>query len=151
MSEECQKAKLRALRILTRMDKTEADLRAGLERAGFSAEAVQEALEYVKSYGYINDRKYAEKYVEYNKLRKSRKQIRYKLIQKGVDRDYIEQALEACEDFDELALIRTVLYKKWKKDVKPDEKELSRLYAGLLRRGFARHDIWKVLHEENLT
>jgi regulatory protein len=151
MSEECKKAKLRALRILTGMDKTEADLRAGLERAGFSVDAVQEAMDYVKSYGYIDDQKYAEKYVEYNKCRKSRKKIQYELMKKGVQRDLIDLALSNCEDFDEIALVRAALFKKWKKNEKPDEKELNKLFASLSRQGFSSHDIWKVLKEENLT
>ena len=151
MSEECKKAKLRALRILTKMDKTEADLRAGLDRAGFSSEAIEEAIKYVKSFGYIDDQKYAEKYVEYNKIRKSKKKIQYELIQKGVAKDLVQQALELCEDFDEISLIRRALYKKWKKDSKPDEKELNKLFSYLSRQGFSSHDIWNVLREENLT
>ena len=151
MTEECKKAKLRALRILTGMDKTESDLRAGLERAGFSDEAVQEAIDYVKSYGYIDDQRYAEKYVEYNKDRKSKKKIQYELMKKGVHRDFIDFALDNCEDFDEIALVRAALYKKWKKEEKPDEKELNKLFAFLSRQGFSSHDIWQVLKEENLT
>ncbi len=149
--DEIKKAKLKALQILTRMDKTEADLRAGLERAGFSSEAIQEAIEYVKSFGYVDDQRYAEKYVEYNKHRKSRQKIRYELMKKGVDREFINQALEASEDFDEFSLIRTAVHKKWKSQEKPNEKELNRLFGHLSRQGFSSHDIWQVLKEENLT
>lgn len=149
--DEIKKAKLRALHILTKMDKTEADLRAGLQRAGFSSEAVHEAIEYVKAYGYIDDQRYAEKYVFYHKERKSRQKICYELINKGVDRDYIDQALETCEDFDELKLIRRAVHKRWKKEEKPDQKELNRLFGYLSRQGFLSSDIWQVLREENLT
>lgn len=157
--EEIKKAKLRALNILTRMDKTESDLRAGLKRAGFSENAVDAAIEYVKSYGYVNDQKYAEKYVVYNKDRKSRQKIKYELQSKGVSKEYIEYALENCEDFDEREVLRSMLYKKWKPDKysgeksekKPDEKTLKKLYAALARQGFSSCDIWQVFHEENLT
>lgn len=149
--DEIKKTKLKALQILTRMDKTEADLRAGLERAGFSSEAIQEAIEYVKSFGYVDDQRYAEKYVEYNKQRKSRQKIRYELMKKGVDREFIDQALEVSEDFDELSLIRTAVHKKWKSQEKPNEKELNRLFGHLSRQGFLSGDIWQVLKEENLT
>lgn len=149
--EEIKKAKLKALHILTRMDKTEADLRAGLKRTGFSEHAIAEAIEYVKSYGYVDDRKYAEKYISYNKDRKSRQKIKFELTNKGVSRDIIGEAFEACEDYDELAALRMVLNKKWRSDEKPNEKELQRLAAALARQGFTSYDIWHVLQEENLT
>ena len=149
--EESKKAKLRALRILTNMDKTEADLEAGLKRAGFSSQATEEAITYVKSFGYIDDRRYAEKYIDYQKQRKSKQKIQFELMQKGVDRELIDQAMEACEDFDELALIRQAVSKKWKSSEAPDEKELRRLFGYLSRQGFSSNDIWKVLREENLT
>lgn len=151
MEDECKKAKLRALRILTKMDKTEADLRASLERAGFSELAVREAVEYVKSFGYIDDQRYAEKYVEYNKMRKSRQKIRFELKNKGVDNEFINCAIENCEDYDETSLIRKAILKKWKTTEKLDDKQLNKLYGYLSRQGFSSHDIWQVLKEENLT
>ena len=151
MSEEHKKAKLRALRILTKMDKTEADLRAGLEKAGFSLDAIEEAVIYVKSFGYIDDQKYVEKYIEYNKVRKSKKKIQYELMQKGISKDQIQTAMDECEEFDECELIRMVVHKKWKSEDKPSEKELYKLFSYLSRQGFSGQDIWKVLREENLT
>ena len=150
-NEEYKKAKLRALRILTRMDKTEADLKASLKRAGFSSEAIQVAVDYVNSYGYLNDRRYAEKYVEYHKNYKSRQKLRYELMQKGVRAEDIDHAFEVCQDMDELSVVRRYLKKKWTKEEKPTEKELSRLFGSLSRQGFSSHDIWTVLREENLT
>lgn len=151
MSEENKKAKLRALRILTRMDKTEADLRAGLTRAGFSDEAVQEAIEYVYSYGYLDDQRYAEKYVRYHKDKKSKRKICYELQQKGVKSSCIDRAFEQCEEINELEVARRYLKKKWTRQEKPTEKELNRLYGSLARQGFSASDIWTVLREENLT
>lgn len=149
--EEIKKAKLKALHILTRMDKTEADLRAGLKRTGFSEQAVEEAVEYVKSYGYVDDRKYAEKYISYNKDRKSRQKIKFELTNKGISRDIIGEAFENCEDYDERTALRTALHKKWRSEEKPNEKELQKLAASLARQGFSNYDIWHVLQEENLT
>ena len=149
--EEIKKAKLRALKILTKMDKTEQELQEALQRAGFSREAVDEALAYVRSFGYLDDGKYARKYVEYNKDRKSIQRIRFELMHKGVDKLLIEEAFDNCENMDELQVLRKHLYKKWKKEEKPDERELNRLAAAMSRQGFSSHDIWKVLREENLT
>lgn len=151
MEDESKKAKLRALRILTKMDKTESDLKSSLQRAGFSEKAVLDALEYVKSFGYVDDQRYAEKYVEYNKQRKSRQRMHFELKNKGVDMAYVDQALECCEDFDEISLLRKAVWKKWKSEEKPDEKQLNKLFGYLSRQGFSSRDIWQVLKEENLT
>ena len=149
--EENKNAKIKALHILTRMDKTEADLKAGLKKAGFSDEAVTEAVEYVKSYGYIDDQKYAEKYIFYNRDKKSRQRIKYDLQGKGVAKEFIDAAFEQCQDYDEREVLRKAVHKKWKSEEKPDEKTLNKLFASLARQGFQSYDIWQVFHEENLT
>lgn len=149
--EESKKAKLRALKILTKMDKTEQELESALNRAGFSKEAVEDALDYVRSFGYLDDADYARKYVEYNKDRKSMQRIRFELMRKGIDKNLADEAIDNCEEVDEMQVLRRYLYKKWKREEKPDEKELNRLVASLSRQGFSSHDIWQVLREENLT
>ena len=149
--EESKKAKLKALKILTQTDKTEQELRASLARSGFSAEAVQDALDYVRSFGYLDDARYAKRYVECCCNRKSRMRIRYDLIRRGVDKELVEEAIAGCEDMDETEVLRRCLYKKWNCDEKPDEKNLNRIVGALTRQGFSNHDIWKVLREENLT
>ncbi|MEE1197411.1 MAG: regulatory protein RecX [Lachnospiraceae bacterium] len=149
--EESRKAKLRALKILTRMDKTEQELEDALNRAGFSPEAVREAMDYVRSFGYLNDANYARKYVECYKDRKSRQKIRFDLMRKGIGKELVDEAIENCEDMDELDVLRRALHKKWNCEEKPDEKNLNRIAASLSRQGFSSHDIWQVLREENLT
>lgn len=149
--EEIKSAKMKALHILAKMDKTEADLKAGLYRAGFSDEAVLSAIEYVKLYGYIDDQNYAEKYVMCYKEKKSKQKIKYELTQKGISRELIELAFEACQDYSERDALRNAIRKKWKKDEKPDDKELRKLFAAISRQGYISCDIWQVLHEENLT
>ena len=148
---ETTQAKLRALKILTRMDKTEQELEDALNRAGFSTEAVREAMDYVRSFGYLNDASYARKYVDCYKDRKSCQRIRFDLMKKGIDKDLVNEAIENCEDMDELAVLRRSLHKKWSSEEKPDEKNRNRIAASLARQGFSSHDIWQVLREENLT
>ena len=56
-----KRAKLRALHLLEDMDRTEAALREKLRQGMYSADAVDKAVEYVKSFGYLNDARYAVK------------------------------------------------------------------------------------------
>ena len=56
--DECKRAKHRALYLLERCDRTEQELRTKLSRS-YEPEIVEEAIRYVKQYGYIDDKRYA--------------------------------------------------------------------------------------------
>ena len=79
MKDEIRRAKLRALHLLTAMDRTEAQLREKLQ-ASYNEEVVEAAVEYVKSFGYLDDERYVKVYIESKSRTKSRKQIEQELI-----------------------------------------------------------------------
>ena len=70
--EQQREARKKALRLLEHMDRTEKGLTDRLLRAGFSEELAEDAVSYVKDYGYINDRRYALNYIMYRIHDKSR-------------------------------------------------------------------------------
>ena len=84
--EEKKRARKKAMRLLERMDRTEKGLKEKLTQAGFSGEAAEDAVSYVKEYGYINDQRYAENYIFSRIREKSRQRIFQELYQKGVAR-----------------------------------------------------------------
>ena len=94
-----EEARTEALRLLEHMDRTEKGLTDKLRQAEFSQEAVEDAIAYVKSYGYINDARYARTYISFRMESKSRQKILSELQMKGVDR---QTALEAWEEMEEL-------------------------------------------------
>ena len=55
VTEEMKKARRKAMSLLEHMDRTEKGLSERLRQAGFSAEAAEDAMNYVRSYGYIDD------------------------------------------------------------------------------------------------
>ena len=63
--EERNRARKKAMRLLEHMDRTEKGLTDKLRQAEFSQEAVEDAIAYVKSYGYINDARYARTYISF--------------------------------------------------------------------------------------
>ena len=65
-----KRAKLRAMHLLNDMWRTEAQLREKLTRNEYSADIVEAAISYVKSFGYINDYEYARSFIESRKERK---------------------------------------------------------------------------------
>lgn len=152
--EEQQKARKKAMRLLEHMDRTEKGLWEKLIQGGFCEEAAEDAISYVKSFGYINDRRYAENYISSRIGTKSRQKILQELLQKGVDRNTAQEAwdeLAALEEPDERACIRREIEKKYSPDTILEEKELRRLYGCLARRGFQGGDIFSVLEEMHIT
>ena len=107
-------------------------------------------MEYVKSYGYINDERYARTYIAYRMDSKSRQKILQELIGKGVDRDIAVAAWEAeaalNTPHEHMLLIKTV-EKKIAPGSELNEREMRRLYGYLIRRGFQGSDISHVLEE----
>ena len=152
--EEHKKAAQKAMRLLEHMDRTEKGLYDRLKQDGFSPEAIQAAMDYVKSFGYIDDARYAQHYISYRLGIKSRRKITQELVQKGIDRRTIQEAWEeaaSLQEPDEKAIIRRTMEKKYIAGAVLDEKEAHRLYAYFARRGFRFQDVAAVLEEMEIS
>lgn len=143
-----KRATLRAMHILERTDKTEAQLRRKLEESEYPKEAVESAIDYVTSYGYLDDRRYAEHYIEWKKQGKGKARLKMELVQKGISREIIEEVLESTDFGETREMIRQIILKKRKTDIPMNEKEKQRLYGFLMRKGFSSSDILAVMREE---
>ena len=148
LSSEHRRAKIKALKLLERMDRTEAQLREKLLQAEFAPELVEEAVAYVKSYGYLDDERYVRNYIEYRKDQKSRRQLTQELqFKKGVSPELIQKVYEELEPSDEKCMIRRHLEKKHYRPSESDEKQKQKLIAPLARKGFRIGDILSVMRE----
>ena len=143
-----KRATLRAMHILERTDKTEAQLRRKLEESEYPKEAVESAIAYVTSYGYLDDRRYAEHYIEWKKQGKGKARLKMELVQKGISREIIEEVLESTDFGETREMIRQIILKKRKTNIPMNEKEKQRLYGFLMRKGFSSSDILAVMREE---
>ena len=140
-----KRAKLRALHLLNDMGRTEAQLRQKLERDGYTTDVVEEAVSYVKSFGYINDENYARIYIDSRKNRKSRKEIFFFFLQKGIDREVVDRVFEECyEGEDARKAIAQILKKKHYDPETADRKETQKILGYLSRKGFGYEDIFSV-------
>ena len=72
-------------------DRTKKELEDKLYRAGFSEKASKQAMDYVMSFGYIDDRRYVENYLMFQTGKRSKKEIYFKLQQKGISQELIEE------------------------------------------------------------
>lgn len=137
-----KRAKLRALHLLNDMDRTEMQLRTKLKQGMYTEDVIDKALEYVKSFGYIEDCGYARRFIAGRQNSKSRKEIYAALCQKGISRETIEAAMEECyEEKDEKEAILKLLEKKRFDPETADEAGKSKLYGYLMRKGFRYEDI----------
>nr|WP_296157029.1 regulatory protein RecX [uncultured Blautia sp.] len=151
---EEREARRKALRLLEHMDRTEKGLRDKLIQSGFSETVSEDAIAYVKDYGYINDQRYAFNYIMYRIHSKSRQKLFQELQQKGVSPQLIQAAWEEAselEEPDERTLLRETIQKKCEPGDVLDDGALRRLYGFLQRRGFRGSDIASTLEELNIT
>lgn len=134
--EESKKATEKAMALLLHKDRTEHELIDRLRGAKYSEEAISFALEYVSSYGYIDDLRYARGYADYHKTSKSKREIRRKLKEKGISDDVLSEVFsdyltEDGHDPEEIA-IKALIEKRLKgipiSDLSYEEKQKQMRY-----------------------
>ena len=136
-----KRAKKRALHLLEQMDRTEAGLREKLRQNEYPPEAVDKAIEYVKSFHYLDDLRYAKNFIRNYQGARSRRRLQMDLFSKGISKELIEQALEEEYKGEEAQIIQQLLKKRGYDGNKADFKEQRRIYAFLVRKGFRNEDI----------
>lgn len=134
------------MHLLERMDRTESQLRTKLKQGYYPEDVIEDAIDYVKSYHYLDDLRYAQNYVRCHKDRKSRRMMQMELLTKGVSKEWIARALEEeCPQEDEREQILKWIQKKNYSSRTADLREKQRMYQFLMRKGFCPNDILHVL------
>ena len=123
---------------------SENTLRAGRPSLKFSelaSEFSDEIIQRLISRGYVDDRKFAEFWVENRFVKKgvSRKRLKMELMKKGISQEIIEEVLDGRDDAIE---IRKMILKKQAKYSEPEK-----LMAYLCRQGFSYDLVRKVMDE----
>lgn len=142
-----KRAKLRAMHLLSDMGRTESQLRTKLKQGGYEEDAVEAAIRYVKSFGYINDMEYARSFIDSRKDRKSKKELYAALLQKGVPAEIVEQVFEEADygEKDSRQAIETLMRKRSYNPETADVKEKQKMMGYLMRKGFSYQDVRNVL------
>ena len=144
VKDEVRRAKLRALHLLTAMDRTEAKLREKLQTS-YCEEAVETAIDYVKTYGYLDDERYVRVYIESKSRTKSRKQIEQELIfNKGVSKEAVERGFEQAQMADITEVIQKYMQKKKINPQNCEYEQKQKFFAYMMRKGFQIDDLKKV-------
>lgn len=139
-------AKEKALSMLERRDYTWRELYERLTLQGFPKEAVHKALDYVQSYHYIDDERYARNYLLYHSTGKSRKMVAQTLAAKGIDPQIVETCLEEWEDSD-LENIRRLYTGKFSGETDLTPEKRRKILNYFLRKGYQYGDVLSVIKE----
>lgn len=149
-----KRAKLRAMNLLTKRPYTERKLRDKLEEGLYSTECIDSAIEYVKSFGYLNDKAYAADYITYHMESQSRRVMEQKLMQKGIDAKVIKECMDEITDHSgedaEQEQIRRLFLKKYKGQTPQDCAEKTKMMNFFLRKGYSMSSVKRALAEISL-
>ena len=144
-----KRAKLRAMNLLQKRDYTERKLRDKLREGMYTDEVIDETIDYLKSYKYIDDERFAGDYIRYQMNLRSKNRIKQDLIQKGISSDVIErlmgEAYSEEADNPELSLCVSLLKKKHYDPDRITFEEKQKLMAYLYRKGFGNDVITTAL------
>lgn len=139
----CRRARERALYLLKFSARTEAELKRKL-RAGFYPErAIEEAVEFLKTYRYLDDTEYAGNYIEVYGRHKSSAELKAALLKKGVDKACIEQLLRERPPDEETQIRNLLAKRRYSPDSSIGEKQKTMGF--LLRKGFSYEKIRRVI------
>ena len=145
-----KRATLRCMHLLEKRDYTEKELRRKLTtgKTVYTEEQINGALDYVKGFHYVDDGRYACKYIEAMQSRKSRRQIEQELYQKGIDRNLVQEAFEETGEIPEEEQIARWMEKRGYHPEEADLKEKQKMYAFLARKGFRPENIQRAMKSE---
>lgn len=148
-----KRAKLRAMNLLTKRDYSEKSLRDKLAQGEYPMQVIEQAVSYVKSFGYIDDQRYAAMYYRTYQSNKPLGKICSELLGKGISKEIIEELkgeisghYEEDSGDAELEMALQLLKKRNYEAVSADYKAKQRMYGFLMRKGFSGDTICKALN-----
>jgi regulatory protein len=149
------KARSYAISIIDYRPRSEKELRARLKQKGYDNQLIEKIIIDLKQHGLIDDVKFARLVArsQSHGMSCNPSFIRRELQARGVDREIIDEAVkELKENFDEEEAARSIFNRRLKAVQGLDKnKQKTRLYRYLKRRGFSDSIIFKLLDETYRT
>ena len=142
-----KRAKLRSMNLLKSYDKTEAQLRIKLMDDGYDENTIDETIDYMKSFKYIDDYRIAKNYYDYHCDNDSHNNIKIKLLGKGISKDIIEKVLSESDGSGDERSLEALIIKRKVLEKCTDAKNTSKQIAFLIRKGYSYELVRNKLQE----
>ena len=149
------RCKERSLYLIEQAAKTESKLRDKLVKSGrYSEDIIEETIDFLKKYDYINDLRFAKQLIKHYSGSKSLREIEQKLYQRGVNQKDLKEAVaefkgdEELSEDSEMRAVKAAINKKCKDPSLLDAEQKRKLYASLMRKGFSYSTVRKALSIE---
>lgn len=132
-----------ALRLIEFRDRTEKELREKLVAKGYIEEQIEDTIEFLKNYGYIDDGRYAAHFTQdaINLKKWGKIRIRTELLRKGIDREIVDFAIEDAFSEIEDDRVLAQMQLRFKDSDFGNIKERTRIFNFFMRRGFTPDEI----------
>ena len=132
-----------AMNLLVKRDYAEAELYRKLKDRGYSDYFAGKGIEYVSSYHYLDDARYARQMIAGKSGTVSRKMMVNKMKQKGLSDEVIRETMDEAEWTDEAGLVRELRrrFSTAEQIEKLADKDRQKLIQSLMRKGYGYSDI----------
>jgi regulatory protein len=126
-----------AYRYLNRRDRTVSEMERHLQDRGCSAEEIEAAIELLTEQGYLDDARYARLFAEDKRELEQwgSDRIQRALLERGLDRELVEQALASGARDSEISRAVALLQRRFPSPPR-DRRERERALGVLLRKGY---------------
>ena len=142
-----------AIKIIERSYKTEKEIRDKLKQKGYEEKQINNSIDFLKEYNFINDNTYAKAFIKDKLSSKGSQKIKYDLMKKGIAKDIIEENLIKVDKNEEKEVALNVGRKKYesiRRKERDNYKLSGKLYRFLISRGYA-YDIVKDVVKEIMS
>jgi len=140
-----------SIRLLSIRGRSEKELKERLTKKGFNQGTMEKAIDVLRGYGYINDRRLAERLISYafTDRKLGRRGTTSFLHKRGIPVEIITES--GIESLDERPGAEELVRKKAPRiSGLPEDKKKRRLYGMLSRRGYSSETISYVLKKVDL-
>ena len=149
--EERQDAYVKAVKWLGSRPRTEKELRGYLTRKEYEPATIDDCVRRLTEQRYVDDERFSRSLVEERLQRhgKGKQWIKQELLQKGVDKSTVQEAVGAIDAEDEKASAMAIAKKRWKSLSGQEDRAGAKrkLYAYLARRGFSAAAVREAVRE----
>lgn len=131
----------RCLYLLTDTERSEQNLRDKLRKSGkYPDPVIDRTMEFLRTYGYLDDHRLAEHILEFYRGSKSIREIEKKMYERGIPAEEIREVISAYRESgaqdEELETVRALIRKKTSDVSLLDPAARKKLCAYLMRKGF---------------